>query len=166
DWAYGEYKGGCTVNQWGMGVSAAADGSSRAHSLLCTGVEGAGYFTSNLHTLDISTWNDRFGNHLWYDWDYGTYKGECGPDEIVVGLSQSPSTGALIHVRCASVGVTATNCRANIFPGYGDHRESPGDPDDWAYGYYKNECSQGSAVAGVSRTFDSGGAVHAILCCD
>jgi hypothetical protein len=83
----------------------------------------------------------------------------------MVGLSQSTSGGALLHARCAAAGSTASNCRALALPGYNNDQESPGDPNDWAWGYYKTECAKGSAVAGVSRTVATG-AVHAILCCD
>jgi hypothetical protein len=163
DWAFSEFKGGCAANQWSMGVSASIVNSSRAHSLLCTSAAPGSptSFTSALHTLNISAANDGYGTHLNYDWDAGFYKGECAPNEVVVGLSQSPITGALRHVRCAAAAATATNCRAVI----GDNQESPGDPIDWASGYRKTACRKGSAVAGVSRGTVTGG-VHAILCCD
>jgi hypothetical protein len=164
DWAFNEFKGGCAANQWSMGVSAAT-GSGHAHSLLCASTGGASTFTSNLHTLNISTANDGYGNHnLGFDWDANFIKGECAANEVVVGLSQSTSSGALNHVRCASAGATATNCRARVFSG-GDNRESPGNPSDWAPGYYKGECAKNSAIAGVSRSVGTG-ALHAILCCD
>jgi hypothetical protein len=165
DWAYGEYKGGCAANQWSMGVSAAADGSSRAHSLLCASAGSPLTFTSNLHTLNISSANDGYGTHVDYDWDPGTYKGECAPNEVMVGLSQSVSGGALLHARCAAAGSTAFNCQPLVFPGNDNNQESLGDPTDWAPGYFKTECARGRAVAGVSRTVATG-AVHAILCCD
>jgi alpha-tubulin suppressor-like RCC1 family protein len=165
DWAQNEFKGGCAANQWTMGVSAAADGSSRAHSVLCSSIPGPKSLTSNLHTLSISSGNDGYGTHVAYDWDPYFYKGECAPNEVVVGLSQTTSAGALSHVRCAPAGASATNCRPLAFPGNNNNQESPGDPQDWAYGYYKAECGKGGAVAGVSRDVVSG-AVHAILCCD
>jgi hypothetical protein len=163
DWAYGEFKGGCAANEWSMGVSASAVNSSRAHSLLCASAAPGSptSFTSGLHTLNISAANDGYGTHVNYDWDLGFYKGECAPNEVVVGLSQSTSTGALLHVRCAAAGATAKNCRGVI----GDNQESPANPTDWASGYRKTACGKGRAVAGVSRGTVTGG-VHAVLCCD
>ena len=55
----------------------------------------------------------------------------------------------------------ATNCRALLFP----NQESPGNPSDWAYGYYKGECRNGGAVTGISRDVVTG-APHGVLCCD
>jgi hypothetical protein len=52
-----------------------------------------------------------------------------------------------------------------VLPGNANKQESPGDPSDWASGYYKTECAKGSAVAGVSRSQVTGG-IHGILCCD
>lgn len=163
DWAWGEYKGGCAATEWAMGVS--VDGTGRGHSVRCASADTTTTNTANLHTLDVSAGNDGYGNHsLGYDWDAGFYKGECAGAEAVVGLSQATSGGALKHVRCAPVGAFGTNCRPLLF-GAGDNRESPGDSAEWAYQYRKNQCRQGSAIAGVSRSTDTG-AAHAILCCD
>jgi hypothetical protein len=167
DWASGEFKGGCATTEWSTGVSTAANGTGRAHSLLCASTETSPLlFTSNLHTLTISAGDAGAGTHLGFDWASGFYKGECALNEVVVGLSQSTSNGALLHVRCGAVtGASSTNCRAVTLPGSGDNRESPAALSDWAYGYYKAECANGSAVAGVSRD-TSTGAIHSILCCD
>jgi hypothetical protein len=164
DWGYGEYRGFCDSTRWPTGVSAAT-GSGRAHSFLCASAGGTADFYSPYRLLDISTANDGYGNHpLGYDWDYGYYKGECAADELVSGLTQAPSGGALKHVRCTPALGPGTNCRELKF-GTSDNRESFGSSGDWAPGYYKVECRKGSAIAGVSRSVSTG-AVHAVLCCD
>jgi hypothetical protein len=160
DWAGGEHKGECASNQWTVGVSAS---STQTHSMECASIDTTSNFTASQHTLNISGWNDGFGSHGLGDWDYGYYKGECGANEMVTGLSLG-SNGALNHVRCSSTPMAATNCRALPFPS-SDNRETPNSGTDWAYGYFKGECGQGSAVAGISRGVSTGD-VHAILCCD
>jgi hypothetical protein len=171
NWAGSDYTGECASTQWGIGVSAAADGTDVPHSLLCATTGFAYNYTSSQHTLHIAGANDGYGNHTMSppDWDPGFYKGECAVNEVVTGLAQQ-TNGVLSEVRCSRVaaapGTTfggGTNCRARVFSA-GNSQEWPGDGTDWAFGYYKGECAQGSAVAGISK-FVHGG-VHAILCCD
>jgi hypothetical protein len=164
DWAPNEFKGECAPNEWSVGASASADGLDRAHSLLCSSTDSVANFTGVQRTLDITTTNFGFGTHGATDWDFGYLKGECGINEVVTGLAQNFQNGALNHVRCSAVGANATACRPRVFA-TSNSQESPGAPTDWAFGYYKGECGQGSAIAGVSRAVGTG-AVHAILCCD
>jgi hypothetical protein len=39
----------------------------------------------------------------------------------------------------------------------------PGDSAEWGFQYRKNECRQGSAIVGVSRNLEFGGAIHGVL---
>jgi hypothetical protein len=163
DWAGGEFKGECAANELGMGLSTSADGLSRAHSLLCASTSPVANFTAVQTTVNVTSSDFGFGIHGAADWDAGFFKGECNSDAVVTGLAQSPS-GALNHFRCSSVAATGTSCRARVISG-ANNQETPGAGFDWAFGYFKGECGQGSAVAGVSRS-PSTGAVHAVLCCD
>ena len=162
-WAPG-YKGQCAAYDWGVGVSAATS-TNRTHSLLCSTTSFNPNFTGAQSTLDIRTTNFGYGTHpTGGDWDFGYLKGECGIDSVVTGLAQDPGTGALNYVRCSYIGSPGTSCRPRVLSS-GDAREAPGNPIDWAEFYYKGECGNGSAIAGISRAVGSG-AVHAILCCD
>jgi hypothetical protein len=162
DWAVGDLKGECAANEWMTGVSTGGM-SAPTHSVQCTSTDTASSFTSGGHTLTISADNDGYGSHNVGDWDYGYFKGECAANEIVTGLSQSG--GALNHVRCSGAArAIASNCHALAIP-TSDNRESPRNNNDWAVGYLKAECANGSAIAGVSRDVSTG-ATHAVLCCD
>jgi hypothetical protein len=160
DWAGAELKGECGSNEWTVGVSTSA---TQAHSMQCASTDSATNFTSFQTTLSISNQNDGWGNHGLGDWDPGYFKGECLPNGMVTGLSLG-SGGGLNHVRCSSTPDSATNCRALPFPS-SDNRETPNSVSDWAVGYYKAECANGSAITGISRSVATGD-VHAVLCCD
>ena len=171
--AAGANIGECGSSEWGMGVSARADGTDSPASLLCTkhSWSFSNTYVSDQHTLSFSGGDVGLGNHPMSppDWDAGFVKAECATNEAVTGLAQL--NGGLNAARCSAIGKPGTtsanlgtNCRPVVF-GAGDNRETPNYPSDWASGYYKGECRQGSAVAGVSRSPLNGG-VHAILCCN
>lgn len=106
------------------------------------------------------------------DWDYGSFKAECGTNEYVAGVSRQ-STGQSVNgqidgILCCPGAVTHRECN-NVELLYGqDSRDYTG--PDWDYGYYKGECLPGYYVAGVSAVGDPSldemlGAAHALLCC-
>jgi hypothetical protein len=167
DWAPNEYKGECAAHEWVVGVSSSPSGN-RSHSLLCASKSVPANLPWSQSTLSVNGQNDGYGvdaQHMCGDWDPGYYKGECARNQVLTGLSQDPNGGALNHLRCSPTnGKRAVNCRSLPFPA-NNNQEAPGSGFDWAYGYYKAECSQGGAVAGVSRS-PATGAIHAILCCD
>jgi hypothetical protein len=103
------------------------------------------------------------------DWDSGYYKGECGANEFVAGISQTPS-GAVNNLLCCPGQVTKQNCASVVFF-TADNREQENPPSgDWDEGHFKGECGPGRYVAGVSRGVNAlspivAGAVHALYCC-
>jgi hypothetical protein len=164
DWAVGEFKGECYANQWITGVSTGGL-SAPTHSIECTSTDNSAAFVSFQATLDITQGDSGVvGSHGLANWDPGFNRGECASGQVVTGLAESG--GSLNHVRCSNAaGAFGNNCRvlslANVTT-----RESPSNNGgDWAPGFFKGECRNGSAVAGISRDPGSG-ATHAVLCCD
>ncbi len=59
----------------------------------------------------------------------------------------------------------AANCGAREFDTANSQGTSQPLPD-WAYGYFKGQCSAGQFVKGVSKASSGFGGVREILCCD
>ena len=160
DWAANQFKAECSNSSVVFGVSAAASGSARAHSILCN-YELIPMSMSGGYTLDFATgsqWRDSLP-----DWDVGFFKGECGPNDAVTGVAQTIG-GRVDAVRCTPMGGNfhRTTCNARVF-NTGDNRGTTIN-GDWANPFFKGECAGGEIVKGVSAS-TSDGSVHAILCC-
>jgi hypothetical protein len=160
DWSPGNYKAECGIAQEARGLSMLTGGS--AHELFCAPgtPELFDQGKSNCHDVAFAASDDRV-TAATGDWDPGFYKGECGTNEYVAGVSQS-TTGAIQSVLCcADSSDLHLSCKAEVFAG-ADAREST-TTGDWDYSYNKGECGDGRYVAGVSH--DASGHPHAILCC-
>jgi hypothetical protein len=172
DWSFGDFKAECAASDRVAGISATAIGISpelRAHVALCE----TSYFTINrgvfetFHNLTGPT-DDR-GDTATGDWDYGYYKAECGPNEVVVGVSQNAGSLHMSKIACGSttvseVGNDDSRCVTLPFSHVSDVRLDTAS-GDWSVGYSKNECRPQQLLKGVSSN-PATGEIHAILCCD
>lgn len=95
------------------------------------------------------------------DWDSGYAKVECGLDEYVAGVAQSPDNFFAGVLCCPAAGTTRNSCTPRVFATQ-DNRETTAS-GNWDAAGTKGECGTGSFVAGVSR--DANGDPHALLCC-
>lgn len=91
DWDPGYWKLECNVNEYVTGVSQNhpnCQGNNHFHGILC----GKASSLSNTCRVRVFDAGDSRGTDTSGDWDYATYKGECGPREYVAGVSVNPST--------------------------------------------------------------------------
>lgn len=110
DWAYGYWKLECGADEYVAGVSQNAQqcqGNRQFHAILCA------KFTAPLRNTTCTTrvfenGDDRFTNNLnpvtTGDWDFGAAKGECGLNEVLVGVSVNPSNGRPRGLLCCHRG--------------------------------------------------------------
>jgi hypothetical protein len=105
-WAPGYQKLECGLGEYVSAVSEGAPvcqgpGNYRFHAVQCAQGQNLGE-TCRERIFDAG--DDRATNMLdTGDWDVGAYKGECGPNAHVAGVSVSPSTGAPHSLLCCSV---------------------------------------------------------------
>jgi hypothetical protein len=156
DWAPGQYKAECGMADTVAGMSANPS-TARAHAVLCR-YNGRIHGDTG-HVVDFSSTSVISGA----DWDVGYYKGECGNNEVVAGVSQTTS-GALTRVHCKYLTAATYSgaCTTRVF----FNQESRGDPGggDWSSGFFKGDCASNELVKGVSRSVSTG-QTHAIRCC-
>jgi hypothetical protein len=86
------------------------------------------------------------------DWSPGNYKGECQPDQPMIGLSQNLSTGT----------AHAIMCDVKAFGGYFPQSSSSCSPSPFA-GMGTFSCFDGQYLAGLAQS--GGGVVNTLLCC-
>lgn len=155
----------------------------RIHGVLCGNVGGSGT-PSPVYWLDYSRytatragWTYDAYSTLNYDWAYGFWKRDCGPKELMVGISTKPdqTPGFLCRPTVFNGGVSMPTpgnptCQV-VTVKTSDNRpgsEKPLFPLDWDYGYVKTECPRvngvdyymnGIAVAPWTSKIQS------ILCC-
>jgi hypothetical protein len=99
------------------------------------------------------------------EWDFGNYKGDCGAQAAITGLSSDPNNSFAHGLLCwsASTGEFAGSGVATVSPvSSGDHRRYSRN-GDWDPDYYKSECGLNEYVSGVSQAPGSG-AIHGIRC--
>jgi hypothetical protein len=130
-----------------------------AHAAFCTD-DSTKYAHQGCYARDFSS-SDNRGTTATGDWDFGFYKGECGANEYVAGVSQR-TNGAVDSILCCQGAVSHSACAARRFSSSDSREDSAA--GDWDYGFYKGECGPGRYVAGVSRVTSSG-RPDAILCC-
>jgi hypothetical protein len=159
DWAPNRYKSECGTYQaaTGLGVD---PGSDDPHGLLCSTDD------PNLKHDDMSgctSFNLEASDNSTYEWDFGSYKGQCATNAFVAGFGAVPG-GSVSTILCCPGAVTQQNCMP-LTDDMGDNREAGAvaATGDWDSGHYKLECGPGRYIAGVSHK--PGGGVHAILCC-
>ncbi|HEY0080296.1 MAG TPA: hypothetical protein VGB73_16925 [Pyrinomonadaceae bacterium] len=91
DWDYGYWKLECNYNEYVVGVSenhAGCYGNNHFHAVLCASGNGL----SNNCSVRIFDGGDNRGVSSSGDWDFGAFKGECGPNQYLAGVSINPST--------------------------------------------------------------------------
>jgi hypothetical protein len=96
DWDVGYYKGECGTNEFVAGVAQSA--SHRIISVLCC----PGTVTHTSCSARVFEGQDSRESSATGDWDTYNWKGECGPDRYVGGLSRNPSSGAPHALLCCS----------------------------------------------------------------
>lgn len=96
DWAPGFYKFECGVHEFVSGVSQ-SPGSHAFHGIRCSGPSD---FSDGLCMVNTVDNGDDRASHASDDWDVGFYKGECGLNSYVAGVSVSPSTARAHSILC------------------------------------------------------------------
>jgi hypothetical protein len=158
DWNYGYWKGDCTASEAITGISVETS-NNYAHAGLCSDFRISGSAVATLNQPGEQRRAQRI-----YDWDYGYYKLECGVNEFVSGLSQSPQNPSTFKgIRCSSGAGATSHCVTQDI-GAGNHGFDSARAD-WDWGYYKSECNPGQVVVGVSVS-PSTGKAHRLFCCD
>ncbi len=97
------------------------------------------------------------------DWSHGYHKGECGPNDWLVGVSAYTSGVSAHGFRCAAAKYSGTVTRTNVAFPTSDNRRTTA-TGDWDPGYVKGECGTYEYVAGISIGPHDGGKVRSILC--
>jgi hypothetical protein len=103
DWSPYFYKFECGPSQYVSAVSENASshqGNNNFHGIQCA--QGSGLGTNETCTPRVFDAGESRGTTSSGDWDPGAYKGECGADAYVVGVSVSVSTGAPHAILCCS----------------------------------------------------------------
>ncbi|MBN1774556.1 MAG: CHAP domain-containing protein [Deltaproteobacteria bacterium] len=166
DWSYGHYKAGCGLTQAATGLSMSTtfgtDVLAFAHDLLCRLDDDTKFVRTSCREEVVFDAGENRGTTEYGDWDPGFYKGECAPDEYVVGISQTTNL-ALFSIRCCRGNVAHDDCRPVVFAD-GNNFDGASMINDWDETYYKGECAPGRHIAGVSQKPGTG-EPHAILCC-
>ena len=168
DWAYGYDKAECGYSEGNnyyamVGISLYKKQSCGAFtgcrwltdnpSILCSTsqlqVNQTGGFRVLADNLGLSRRDLSLG-----DWAFGYDKMECGPKEVMTGLSYR-------RAMCSpAINISgAKNCNVRWFWN-GDNRGTT-TRGDWAYGYGKGECALGEYIKGV--VVDA--SAKALLCC-
>jgi hypothetical protein len=112
DWASGSYKLECGLGEYVAAVSENASqcqGNNRFHGIICAAYSGTVNTACEVHTFDNGdSRNGAFINSTslppgdWSsgDWDFSNYKGECGVNHYVAGVSVNPSSGQPHSLLC------------------------------------------------------------------
>jgi hypothetical protein len=163
DWQPGQFKAECAKGEQVTGLSAATS-TLVAHKALCAPM-GKTAAPAAADTAEFVNANSGFTGG--WDWDPGFFKGQCGWDRDIVGVSQVPG-GKLGALRCAydlgyNSPVSQSACTVHTVNTAGA-QSNPDKPADWDVGFYKTECDVSTEIMkGVSH--DGSGHLHAILCC-
>jgi len=88
------------------------------------------------------------------DWAFGFWKAECGPTQVLTGLSHSKAICSATNMRAAS------NC--NVRWANGGNSQPASNRGDWDPGLFKAECGLREYVKGVASADDQW---KAVLCC-
>lgn len=91
DWDSGYWKLECGNNEYVAGVSenhTGCYGNNQFHGVLCA----SGNSLSNTCSVRVFAGGDSRGVTSSGDWDFGAFKGECGQNQYVAGVSVNPST--------------------------------------------------------------------------
>jgi hypothetical protein len=103
------------------------------------------------------------------EWDYGSYKADCGGQAALTGISANATgsnLGAPHDLLCSNIGGTqfGDNGVADITNvSSGGTMRANRVPSDWDFGYWKSECGLNEYVSGVSQVPGSGNS-HGLRC--
>jgi hypothetical protein len=100
DWDVSFFKGECAANEAVTGVAQTQAG--KVDAVRCTQL-GNNYQRQICYTRAFSGGNNQ-GSTAPGDWAQRYNKGECGPGEIVKGVSADTSTGAVHAIFCCTIG--------------------------------------------------------------
>jgi hypothetical protein len=135
-----------------------------------SGGQNLNYFSiASVGTLLTRVFEQRENNAaVPVEWDYGYYKGDCGAQWAITGLSTDLNGGLAHALLCWSggnAGEFTGSAVTTVSPVWGGTTANMlySRMGDWDYGYYKAECGLNEYVSGVSQAPGSG-AVHGIRC--
>jgi hypothetical protein len=194
DWDVGMNKAECGYTDWMTGLSSDPGHHGALHAFRCASSEFAlsdrnfGGTSGGLNC--VATTADAMGNG-WKsksfggvtgpsgDWDYGYAKHSCGPDTYLAGVSSNPGSWSVYHTSlcCSQSGTGGTDACEAVVVGKPSQEKNTSmtvdelgnaTPLDWdppwsSNVFAKAECGAGRRMMGSS--YDSSGALHAILCC-
>lgn len=109
-------------------------------------------------------WGSNFSPTNPLDWSWNNYKGECGPQVAITGVSRSASAIWTHGIQCGQ-GLIANNesgCYERNMYQY-DNRGDNDNGWDWDPNNYKDECAANEFVQGIAQT--QSGHLAGILCC-
>jgi hypothetical protein len=97
DWAEGYFKLECGLGEYVVAVSenaAVCFGNYQFHGIVCAAYGGTVSTACSARAFDNGDNRGAWVNAAFTsgDWDFGTFKGECGLNEYVAGVSINPST--------------------------------------------------------------------------
>ncbi len=179
DWSYGQWKGECALNELLQGVSRDT-ATGQLHGMLCVGPtpgnttpvnqNNSQQFSGDQYgTLDVTQHDDQRDNICYTlygikDWQPGFVKAECGRNETVSGISQTPDGhGVIGKARCVGVGGAYPSvCNWIDFGSTNMGSTTYGKWDTYSTARM-NTCPDGRWVKGFSKNHD--GTIKTILCC-
>ncbi|EAU63760.1 hypothetical protein STIAU_2161 [Stigmatella aurantiaca DW4/3-1] len=168
EWFLDHYKAECAPGERLLGLSRATTGGWARTALCYTDSVSAPRYEHPVQGVPPTgcqsrsvLGGDNRGTTASGDWDSGFAKAECGLNEYVAGVAQSPDNNFAGILCCPAAGTTRASCTPRVFASQ-DNRETTAS-GNWDAAGTKGECGTASFVAGVSR--DANGDPHALLCC-
>ncbi|MDC0713953.1 hypothetical protein POL68_36140 [Stigmatella sp. ncwal1] len=168
EWFLDHYKAECAPGERLLGLSRATTGGWARTALCYTDTVSAPRYEHPVQGVPPTgcqsrsvLGGDNRGTTASGDWDSGYAKAECGLNEYVAGVAQSPDNNFAGILCCPAAGTARTSCTPRVFASQ-DNRETTAS-GNWDAAGTKGECGTASFVAGVSR--DANGDPHALLCC-
>jgi hypothetical protein len=97
DWAEGKWKLECGNNEYVAGSDAEYGDTRRFHGVMCAAAWSLNNANCNVRVFNA---HDDRGASDTLDWDQGNYKGECGSQEYLAGVSVDPATYRPFSLLC------------------------------------------------------------------
>lgn len=144
DWDFGNFKLECGEGEYVSAVSedaAQCSGSNAFHAIQCA--KGSGLRSDGCSTRVFGN-GDARGSSDSGDWDAGAFKGECGANEYVAGVSLTPDLAPNALLCCPAEGFSGGNNGGGV---------TPGNP---FYGLSVDQASWGTEQAQTMRDLGAG----------